>query len=294
MGYQLWTSPLTGYRRRGTRLVELHSVLGSQITARAIFEPLQSCPADAPALEMYQMLEQRDFDVAGVRTKRDGPVIGFVRRSRLKGGTVQDHVGSLSADNWIQETLPLAVLMERLKDREFVFVRIEPDGAGIITRADLNKPPVRVYLFGLISLLEMHLSYWVREDYPGDTWHPSLKPDRMRETEKVQAERRRRKQDLELIDCLQFCDKRDLILAREHLCNELGLGSKGKATTNLKDAEVLRNTLAHSQYDLVPDDSWKELLQLIEWMEALVRKSDDSVEQRARQRAKQVGIAALW
>ena len=71
MGYQLWTSPITGYRRRGTRLAELHAVLGSQITARVIFEPLQSCPANAPAWEMFRALGQRDFDVAGVSGKRD-------------------------------------------------------------------------------------------------------------------------------------------------------------------------------------------------------------------------------
>ena len=246
MGYQLWTSPVTGYRRRGTRLAELYDVLGSQITARAIFEPLQSCPADAPAWEMSRALEQRDFDVAGVRNEREGLVTGFVRRKNLKDGAVRDHVEPLCEDDWVQKDLALALLIQRLKNHEFVFVRLESNNAAIITQADLNKPPVRVYLFGLISLLEMHLSYWVKAEYPEDSWQTAIKPERLKEAEKLQAERRQRKRELELIDCLQFCDKRDLLVGRERMRSVLGLDSKKKATTRLKQAEDLRNTLAHS------------------------------------------------
>ncbi len=293
MGYQLWTSPVTGYRRRGTRLVELHTVLGSQTTARAIFEPLQSCPADAPAREMYRALEQRDFDVAGVRTEREGPVIGFVKRKNLKDDIIRNYLEPLTEDDWVQEALPLASLIQRLKHRDFVFVRLKSNTAGIITQADLNKPPVRVYLFGLISLLEMHLSYWVKAEYPEDAWRTELKPERLKEAEKVQTKRRQRKQELELIDYLQFCDKRDLLVGRESLRSALGLGSKGKATTCLKHVEDLRNTLAHSHYDLVQGTSWKDLLGLVEWMEEVIRASDRCVEQRAQQGA-QVGVAALW
>ncbi len=89
MGYQLWLSPITGYRRRGTRLSEFRSLLGLGITAHAILEPLQSCPGDASAQEMERILRRRDFDVAGVQTHPDEPVIGFVERESLRKGTVK-------------------------------------------------------------------------------------------------------------------------------------------------------------------------------------------------------------
>jgi hypothetical protein len=293
MGYQLWTSPITGYRRRGTRLVELHAVLGSQITARAIFEPLQSCPADAPAREMSRALEQRDFDVAGVRIERDGPVIGFVERKRLKNKTIRDHLAPLTEDDWVKESLSLASLIQRLKQREFVFVRLEANAAGIITQADLNKPPVRVYLFGLISLLEMHLSYWVKAEFPENAWPKAIKPKRLKKAEEHQGECRRRKHDLELVDCLQFCDKRDLLVGKESVRSDLCLGSKGEATTRLHQAEDLRNRLAHSHYDLIGGTSWGDLFCLVEWMEAVIQASDGCVEQRAQQGA-QVDFTGLW
>src|SRR5437870_1096927 len=97
MARELWTSPITGYRRKGTRLAELRSTLAG-ITARAILEPLQSCPADASATEIADLLRRRDFDVAGVKAKETGPVIGFVEACSLKGGIVGDFARDLRAD----------------------------------------------------------------------------------------------------------------------------------------------------------------------------------------------------
>jgi hypothetical protein len=59
VGYELWTSPITGYRRRGTRLSEIRALVSAGIQARAILEPLQSCSVDAPADEMRRILDQR-------------------------------------------------------------------------------------------------------------------------------------------------------------------------------------------------------------------------------------------
>lgn len=49
MGYELWTSPITGYRRKGTRFSELRAVIGAGVQARSIFEPLQCCPRSVTA-----------------------------------------------------------------------------------------------------------------------------------------------------------------------------------------------------------------------------------------------------
>ena len=87
MGNELWASPITGYRRRGTRLRELRKIIGSRIIARVLYEPLQSCPADAPAWEMLKILKKRDFDVAGVKIAQAQPVIGFVLRDQLKSAS---------------------------------------------------------------------------------------------------------------------------------------------------------------------------------------------------------------
>ena len=293
MGHELWTSPITGYRRRGTRLAELRALLASGITARAILEPLRSCPAIAPSAEMRRTLHARSFDIAGVRQESDGPVIGYVMTESLKDGVVKDHMIAIALEQLISEATPLVRLLSILKDRSYVFVLSEREVVGIVTRADLNKPPVRVYLFGLISLLEMHLGYWVKVSYREDSWKKFLKPNRLVAAQKVQTDGKARKQDMVLVECLQFCDRRDLVVANTGLRESLGLATKGQARDVLKSAERLRDLLAHSQQDLANGSSWEHLIDLVEVVEKLVQKSDESVEDRARRSAQQ-GQDGLW
>lgn len=200
MGYELWTSPTTGYRRRGTRLADFDAAFGQTICASAIYEPLKSCPAAAPAREMARILRSRDFDIAGVREFHLAPISGFVRRASLTNGCVMDHIEELDGESVIDDFMTIQPLLDVLRKKPFVFVRVGDEITGIITAADLNKPIVRVYLFGLISLLEIHLSFWLRQAYRDEEWHDALGATRVAAAELVQAERRRRGQQLALIE----------------------------------------------------------------------------------------------
>jgi len=282
MGYQLWTSPITGYRRKGTRLSELRAVLGAGVVARTISEPLQSCPREAPARDAEALLRERGFDAAGVQAAEDGPVVGFVLRGELLDGNVRDHTNAMTSEHLVSDATSLGDLLAVLRGRERVFVLEGPVVRGIITRADLNKPPVRVYLFGLISLLEMHLQFWVSSHYPDDSWQQALNPGRLEAANKLLDLRKGRNNDITLLQCLQFCDKRDLVLQSEELRNKLGFASKGGGATLLTCAEKLRDVLAHSQADLAQESSWEELIKVVESVEQLVHRSDDAVEQVAK------------
>lgn len=281
MSYQLWTSPITGYRRTGTRLSELRNLFEAGITARAVLEPLQSCSADADAREIEKILCARGFDLAGVQEHPQGPVIGFVERGSLESGIVRDYLQPIRVEDVISEATPLASLLSIFKTRERAFVLAASRIEGIITRADLNKPPVRIYLFGLISLLDMHLSFWVQDAYPNENWKEMLAEIRLTKAERLCAERRARNQEINIIDCLQFCDKGDLVLARRDLRESIGLGSGHKTREMLKRSESLRNLLVHSQQELTQGSSWLEVIEVVEWSEKVVHKSDALVEEKA-------------
>lgn len=281
MGYELWTSPVTGYRRHGTRLSDFNQALGDRLTARDICEPLQSCPADARSSEMAIILRRREFDVAGVRNQQRGAVVGWVSQKDLTQGQVSDHLHAIRDVDVIDADTPLRRLFAVFKGRPFVFVRVDAHLSGILTRADLNKPMVRVYLFGLISLLEIHMGFWVAKAYPDDSWTASLSENRLRVAETLRQERANAGQNLSLFQCLQFCDKQKLLIAHEQTRMTLQLGTKRSARVFLSDVEALRNSLAHSQYDLTAGGSWEELIELVERVEAAIAVSDELVEQHA-------------
>jgi hypothetical protein len=293
MGHQLWTSPITGYRRKGTRLAELREVIDAGITARAILEPLQSCAMDAPACEIAQILRDREFDVAGVHAAPGEPVTAFVELSKLTGGAIREHMTPMTARELISDTTPIPTLLSVLRDRQRVFVLIGPDVKGLVTRSDLNKPPFRIYLFGIISLLEMHLSFWVRQRYDDMGVRSRMTPKRVAAAERLEGERSARGEETDLIDCLQMCDKRDLLLKVPEVCEALGLVPAKKARARLKDVESLRNLLAHNQADLTTGSSWEEVIDHVEWIELVVHKSDEHVEANAKTLAA-AGRSDIW
>src|SRR4051794_11832878 len=86
MTKQLWASPLTGYRRTGTRVTEIRLMFERDVTVRSVYEPLRACPAEANAAEMAGLLNERGFDVAGVKETDSDAIKRFVTAESLRGG----------------------------------------------------------------------------------------------------------------------------------------------------------------------------------------------------------------
>jgi predicted nucleotidyltransferase len=281
MAHELWTSTLTGHRRRGTRLAEIRALFEDGISAGAILELLKSCPADAPAEEMSRLLASHEFDAAGVKESPNTPLAQFVRREDLEHGLVRDHSRPLTTDWLIADSTPLADVLKVLRDKAEVFVLIGPEVCGIVTRADVNKPPVRLYLFGLISLLEMHLTYWIKEVYDGDSWKSALSPQRVSNAQRIQKRLREKREDLELRTCLQLADKCELVLASADACSILGIRDVHQTRELLESAVDLRHKLAHSDDDLTVGSSWKRISDVVSEIERLLHQSDRVAEEKA-------------
>lgn len=220
--------------------------------------------------------------------EREGPVVGYVNRRDLEGGDVRDHLREFKPDDLVADSVPLAGIFGVLEDRNHVFVLAGSSVNAIVTRADLNKPPARIYLFGLISLLEMHLTFWISQYYEEDSWQHEISKDRLDKAKWLLSKRQENNQDLGLLDCIQFCDRCDLLLASQAACEELGIETDDQRTNLqrlLNQAEDIRNNLAHSQYDIADGASWKQVVGIVDQIESLLHESDANIEQRAQEAA---------
>jgi len=283
MGYQLWTSPLTGYRRTGTRVSEIRRLFETGVTVRSIYEPLKACSAEADATEMMQLLNERSFAVAGVK-EVDKPITHFVTADDLKkGGTVQDHAQRISIEDVISDATPLAKMFSLLGAHPYSFVLVDDLIAGIITRADLNKPPARIYLFGLVSLLEMHLVFWINKEFGDDAWKQHLKEARIEQAFGIYEQRKQKHQELNLCECLQVCDKADVVITHQELRDLFGINNKSEGRKLFKRAQDLRDLLAHAQANLVEGTTWEDLTKTVTWIEDTLEASDNKIEQLANE-----------
>ena len=185
----------------------LRRVFTEGFAARDIAEPLISFDACTAVSEVIELMDKRIFDVVGIR--REGVVVGYAEREHLCGSTCGEQVRAIEAP--ISDSASLTDVVLGLADSPRLFVRVLGTVGGIITMSDLQKPPVRMWLFGMISLMEMRMTRLIEVNCPGDSWKQYLSESRLQKAEALLEERKRRSQNLELLDCIQISDKGQII-----------------------------------------------------------------------------------
>lgn len=226
--------------------------------AKDIAEPLRSFDADRSAKKVRAKMEELGLEVIGIR--EGGIVAGYAWKADLQSADCGDCGRSFSRDQVISgdATLSEAILVLTRYDNCFVTVL---DGvAGVITRADIEKPVVRMWLFGVITMLEMNITAEIRNKWPDGSWMELASPGRMRKAEELLEERQRRGQNTDLLECLQLSDKAKIILQDPDTLIRWEFESKGEVSRAIRSLESLRNNLAHSQQIVTYD--WPQIVRL--------------------------------
>lgn len=226
--------------------------------AREISEPLRSFDGDRPALEILARMAELNLAVIGVRI--DGQVRGYARIIDLGEGDLADSMRPFRAGQVMDGEGALATAIQVLVRHDQIFVTVMGIVAGVITRSDIQKPIVRMWVFGVITMMEMNLAQRLRRFFPDESWTSHLSESRLDQARTIQAERERRGQMSDLVDCLQFSDKGEILIGGAMKIEEYGFNSKNHAKRVMKDLESLRNNLAHAQ-DIITHD-WPQIVML--------------------------------
>lgn len=248
-----------------TRIPEaVQRVFTETFNASDIAEPLASFDRDADADAVRSFLRARDFDRTGVRS--EGQVVGYVEANALASGACGEHLRPFATAAVLNDTTPLLKVLLTLHEQPCAFVIAFGTVGGIVTRADLQKPPVRMWLFGLVTLIEMRYAELIERHCPDESWRQHLSEGRLQKAQALLEERGRRNQRLRLIDCLQFADKGQIVARAKAIRRETVFASRSQAEAAVKSLEQLRNNLAHAQ-DILTGD-WNTIVRLGEFLQA--------------------------
>jgi hypothetical protein len=232
-------------------------------TAEAVAEPLISFDAERRALAVAEQFAKRPRSVIGIR--RDGRIGGYALVADLVQGTCGAHLRMFHPGQLLPASAPFADVIQVLTRHKQAFVEVFGQVGGIITRRDMQKPVVRMWLFGIITLTEMRLTQLIRERFPESTWSGLMTPSRLAKAQALRAERERLGQQVELIDCLQLGDKARIVVSEPSLLDQFGFESRGAAKQVVKEFESLRNHLAHAQ-DIV-SHHWAQIARIARRLE---------------------------
>jgi len=237
-------------------------------TAREIALPLRSFDAERPVAALLAQAQAARLEVAGVR--RDGVCIGYLRTDCQPDCESGDVLRAFAPAQVLRGDSALSEVVRVLTRYDFCFVTAMGDVAGVITRGDMQSPIVRMWLFGIITLIELELGERIRARWPDGSWTRLLSEGRLKKAETLLTERRRRGQHVDLADCLQLSDKAQIAMEDDQERAAFGLPTKGAAKRVMRDLESLRNNLAHAQ-DIVSHD-WPQIARLAERVEELMSR----------------------
>jgi hypothetical protein len=142
--------------------------------------------------------------------------------------------------------------------------------SGIIVREHIDKPVVRMWLFGIITIIESRLVRRITALYPDDSWIANLSKTRLEKAREMQSERIRRGQHCALVECLQFSDKAQVLLKDDTQLEWMGFRTRSVAKKVVKELESLRNNLAHSQSIVIHD--WPQIARMTQRIHFLMER----------------------
>ncbi len=256
-----------------SKSTDLLTIFRNDLTVAHIMENLQSKDAAEIASTVREQMISLDFDVVGVT--KEGIVQGYLKQNELITGECEQFIHYFAASDLIADSTPLldALILLRHQPRYFVLQGNKVE--GIVMRGDLQKAPVRMLLFGLITLTEMNLLKAIRLYFPGESWELKLKPNRIEKAKDLLSERRGRNEAIDLADCLQLGDKFDLFSQHQNLLKETGF-SRAKINRIKERTNKLRDRLAHGQ-DLVVGSSWEKIIDTVAGLESLLTNLEEAL-----------------
>ena len=236
---------------------DLREIFDKSVKARHITVSFCSFDESAIAQDVKVILDENAFDVVGVRT--NGTINGYAYRRDLAEGKLGKYSKEFNQCELLSDNTSIPEVLEVIIKFNRVFILSFGRVAGIITRGDLQKVPIRMWLFSLISLIEMQMLRIIRKRFPENSWDKLISPGRNEKAKKFFVDNKSKNEEIDLVDCLQFCDKYTIISKTQDLLEKLQC-DKNDFCALLKELNNLRDDLAHAQ-DIITAD-WPNIITL--------------------------------
>ncbi len=188
---------------------------------------------------------------------------------------VEKEAMPLSADQQLKEGDTLSTVVHVLTRHEAAYVTATDRRiVGLLTRRALEQPISRMWIFGMLTLVEMDFTARIHRYWPYGGWEALLSPGRLETARLLLAERNRTgATEIALLDCLQLSDKGQILIQLDQQRAEWGFLSLRIAKVAIKELGSLRNHLMHSQ-PLV-DSHWPQIVRLARRFDEILGEYDE-------------------
>jgi len=210
-------------------------------------QPVEHLSYDTSPGEAAAWLSTNGYDAAPIY--QDSHPIGFVHMNDIDtdtdGDDLKDHLTPLTIDHMISGDATFPAVASALIEKPVYFLGGHNHVNGILTRADLNTGPARIYLFDCITYLEEHLRELILDKVP-DWKNTPVTVDELDDIEARYEDAKAANIELDELHYAQFSTLKTIVSSVEVCWQTCGFTSKGGAGTRLHEVTEFRNDVAHA------------------------------------------------
>ena len=186
----------------------------------------------------------------------------------------EQKIKELESKEWV----PIIVLPEEFKEENQypIVIALHGFGGNPVNLSKTLEPGVRPLDFILCCPYGSEVGGSTSFSW-GDY---EVSEKRIKKAHDTYEQRKGNNQDLSLLECLQLCDKRDLLAKSEDFRKEFNF-SRNQFDSFVKQVEEIRNELAHSQNSIISNIEWPVFVETVSRLEDFLIRSDIKVEKIA-------------
>lgn len=230
----------------------LLNIFSSQITVKNIAKPTKIYSS---MKEAKRICIENNFDVSIFRNKEEEEILVYIKNN--------DDISTLKESQIISDSTPISEVLDIMIESGYAFIKEHRKITSIVTRADFFSIPVRIWLFGMISLFEYEMRDLIRKKV--ESWEKQLAANRLEKANKLFNEKKKRNEEVDLLDCTQLTDIGEILRKNKDICEiTLPHYTKKKFDSIFRSLNKLRDELAHSQRITIDLKQVRSLLAFIE------------------------------
>ncbi|MFO7853450.1 MAG: hypothetical protein R6X28_13480 [Bacteroidales bacterium] len=213
----------------------LEEIFTNQISVLNIAVP--TAPLDLQSAK--KECDENNYDVHLVQEIEFEDLQVFIRK--------KNSIRPIHDSEVISESTPILEVLEVLCEKEQIFVKVKRNITHLVTRSDLDTIPVRIWLYGMISLFEIELKEAINNF--GIEWQNLLSENRINKTTELFELKIKNNEEIDLLGCTMLADIGTIISKSwgnfiTFFPPEL---SKNNIITSFNKINQLRDALAHGQ-----------------------------------------------
>lgn len=226
----------------------LEHIFKNQITVKSISIPTKSVPYD----EAVAICHKNNFDLHLVVESESSEKKVYDRNLGKVRAVVENEI--------ITESTSLLEVIRILSKNPHLFIKEGHSITSIVTSSDLDSIPVRIWLFGMISLFEILLRQEITINQI--EWKECITKNRLDQAKGLYFKKRERNEEIDLLSCTQIVDLADIICKSWNYYLTPGFDfNKNEFKSKLVRLNKLRDEIAHSQKFT---SDWKEILEMMD------------------------------